>query len=304
MDVLGIEVDASTVQRWAEWLAPACQPFFLTTGEVVDLGLAPDRSGREFPFELRDTYRDWDLAEGLEVIWLDEQVFHAQPREVRAELVRAQVRHGRGAVPTTSDWADLVDVRVLREQADGQRFVWWPTLIEPCIDAVLKRVVSDGHLPCRRTLVPNDIWRAAASTLPYAGALSGTFANGRANCFGTVMAASGVRGAADDWVVHKPFEAWLATNCSVGGSDDLPGTVLVWRDADDAGTHAAVTLGGGWALHKPGQEWVSPRQVVTVDDLIRTAPPGVTLHRYSLRSPAAHTALVDYEVYDSPARRR
>jgi hypothetical protein len=39
------------------------------------------------------------------------------------------------------------------------------------------------------------------------------------------------------------------------------------RNADDKNTHAAVTMGGGWALHKPGQEWLCPHQVVTVSDL-------------------------------------
>lgn len=93
-----------------------------------------------------------------------------------------------------------------------------------------------------------------------------------------VMAAAGVRGADDE-----PFESWLATNCTMAGRDDRPGTVLVWRDVQGNNTHAAVTLGGGWALHKPSQEWRSPRQVLTVRDLIHLAPPGVILHRYSLQ---------------------
>lgn len=284
MDVLGIDVETSVIRRWAGWLAPTRQPFFLTPGEAVDLRLTPDRPTRNLPAELCETYEVWNLPGGLTFVWLDEPAFHARPRDVRAELVRAQVRHGRGAVPAISGWADILDAQVLREQADGHRFVWWPTLIETRTDAVLERVVSDGHLPCQRRLVPDEVWRAAASSLPHARALSGTFASrGGANCFGTVMAASGVQSAAEAMMQREPFEAWLAANCAVGGSDDLPGTVLVWRDSDRTSQHAAVTLGGGWALHKPGREWVSPRQVLAVRDLIRTAPPGVTLHRYSLQ---------------------
>lgn len=282
VDVLGIEVDNALVQRWAGWLAPTRQPFFLTASEIVELGLPSGRPDSELSFELRDTYRVWNLPDGLEIGWLDEDAFHAQPQEVRAELIRAQVRHGRGAVPTVSGWADLLDAQVLREQADGHHFVWWPSLVEAGTDAVLKRFVTDDQLPCRRTSVSDAVWRAAASKLPNARVLSGTFANGRANCFGTVMAAAEVGGAAEGWTMREPFEAWLAASCAAGGGDDLPGTVLVWRDTDLAATHAAVTLGGGWALHKPGQDWICPRQVVTVHDLIRTAPPGVTLHRYSL----------------------
>jgi hypothetical protein len=69
------------------------------------------------------------------------------------------------------------------------------------------------------------------------------------------------------------------------------GTALVWRDGHGNDTHAAVTLGSGWALHKPGQEWLSPHQVLTVRDLIRLAPPGVILHRYSMQNARAHTSL-------------
>lgn len=283
--VLGIDVEPSLVRRWAGWLAPACQPFFLTAGEVVDLGLTPDPT-RELSYELGDTYQVWNLPDGLDVVWLDEHAFHALSREVRAELVRAQVRHHRGAVPSIGDWADVLDERLLREQADGQHFVWWPTLVrgQRRTEAVLERVVTDDQLPCRRTSVPDDVWRAAAAIVPDARALAGTFAYGRASCFGTVMAAAGVEGAVESWLV--PFEAWLAANCVAGGRDDVPGTVLVWRDADLASTHTAVTLGRGWALHKPGQDWICPRQVVTVHDLVRTAPPGVTLHRYALQDPA------------------
>ncbi|SDR76096.1 hypothetical protein [Actinopolymorpha singaporensis] len=286
VQVLGIDVNRTLLRRWAGWLAPACQPFFLTAAEAAELGLTPD-SARELSTELRDTYELWNLDAGLDRVWLDEEAFHALPRPVRAELVRAQVRHGRGGVATVGEWANLLDARALREQADGQHFVWWPTLVEPHVDAVLPRFVGKDQLPCKRRSVPEEIWRTAAAVLPDARALSGTFAGGSrgsaldtgaTNCFATVIAATGVRNAAEE-----PFEAWLAARCTAGGSDDLPGTVLVWRNAGGTSTHAAVTLGGGWALHKPGQEWHSPRQVLTVADIVRLAPPGLTLHRHSLR---------------------
>jgi hypothetical protein len=289
VDVLGIEVEPSLTQRWAGWLAPVRQPFFLTAAEAAELGLTPEVHAHDLSPELRDTYEVWNLAEGLEVVWLDEDSFHAELREVRAELVRAQVRHGRGAVPTITDWVDILDPQVLREQADGDRFVWWPTLVKPHLEAVLKRVLSEWQLPCRRMSVPEEIWRAASSILPRARTLAGTFARGSrgssfargsaTSCFATVMAAVGVQDADD-----QAFEAWLDARCTAEGRDDLPGTVLVWRDAHGNNTHAAVTLGGGWGLHKPSQEWLSPHQVLTVPDLIRLAPPGVTLHRYSLQN--------------------
>lgn len=284
--VLGIDVNDALLRRWAGWLAPSCQPFFLTATEAAELGLTPDPAHGLSP-ELRDTYEVWNVARGVDTVWLDEDDFHALPPDTRAELVRAQVRHGRGAVPTVDAWTDLLDEHLLREQADGSHFVWWPTLVKQHLDDVLSRFVSEDQLPCKRRSVPEEVWRAAAAVLPDARALSGTFALGsRGNpadtgatyCFATVVAATGVRNAADE-----SFEAWLTTHCTAGGSDDLAGTVLVWRDAGGTATHAAVTLGGGWALHKPGQEWHSPRQVLTVADVAGLAPPGLTLHRHSVR---------------------
>ncbi|MDL2344136.1 hypothetical protein QOL99_08220 [Deinococcus sp. MIMF12] len=83
---------------------------------------------------------------------------------------------------------------------------------------------------------------------------------------------------------RDPFEAFLAERTRPGGRDDQPGTVLVWRNAAGAVEHAAVTLGGGWALHKPSQTWRSARVVLPVRDLIRgSRTPGWRLSRVSLR---------------------
>ncbi|MFD2078738.1 hypothetical protein SAMN05421678_101225 [Actinopolymorpha cephalotaxi] len=285
VQVLGIDVNRALLRRWAGWLAPSCQPFFLTAAEAGRLGLTPDPVRERSP-ELRDTYEEWNVADELAVVWLDERDFHALPRDTRAELVRAQVRHGRGAVATVDVWTDLLDARVVREQGDGSRFVWWPSLVEPHLDDLLPRWVSENQLPCKRRSVPEEVWRAAAVILPGARALSGTFArgsrgstldSGATNCFATVIAATGVRDAAD-----KPFEAWLCARCTAGETEDVPGTVLVWRNTEGTATHAAVILGGGWVLHKPGQEWYTPRQVLTATDLDDLAPPGLTLHRHSL----------------------
>jgi hypothetical protein len=93
MDVLGIEVETPLTRRWADWLAPARQPFFLAASEAAELVLTPESPAHDLSPELRDTYEVWNLAKDLEVVWLDEDAFQAQPRDVRAELVRAQVRH-------------------------------------------------------------------------------------------------------------------------------------------------------------------------------------------------------------------
>lgn len=47
--------------------------------------------------------------------------------------------------------------------------------------------------------------------------------------------------------------------------------MLVWRSSTGLVQHAAVTLGGGWALHKPSQGWMSPVKVLAVAEVIGSA---------------------------------
>jgi len=59
--------------------------------------------------------------------------------------------------------------------------------------------------------------------------------------------------------------------------------VLVWRSLDGAAQHAAMTLGGGFALHKPSQGWMSPTKVLVVPEVKASARAvGRRLMRYRL----------------------
>jgi cell wall-associated NlpC family hydrolase len=82
-------------------------------------------------------------------------------------------------------------------------------------------------------------------------------------------------------MVCEPFEEWLAAHTAAGGRDDEPGTVLLWRGGDRV-QHAAITIGDGWVLHKPGQSWKLPRKIRTVAEVrrsTRTAGWRLTRHR-------------------------
>jgi hypothetical protein len=222
------------------------------------------------------------------MVWLDEQRFLGSPRSVRARLVRAQADHHRELVPTVNHWSDRLDAARLRGQADGHRFVWWPSAVEQADDEMVAAIVRgfEHFRPSRHHEVPATVWKAAGLVLPRAEELAGSFAAGSGpNCFGTVMAAAGVPRADQTWMLREPFEAWLWSSTCAGGDDSLPGTVLVWRSADGAVQHAAVTLGGGWGLHKASQSWSTARKVLTVRDIITDSrQAGVRLHRYTLRA--------------------
>lgn len=290
MNVLGVPVSADVYERWARWLAPDVQPFFV--GSLRDWPSGPGCGGT-LSAELGHTYRTWRIDRSLEILWLDEATFADMPRERRAALVRAQVDHGRGAVPSTRRWSDVVDPRTVRAQADGHRFVWWPSLVARNPRVVLSRVITgspDGAAgpaePSIHATVPEETWTRCSLALPNAKSVAGSFPTSSGpNCFGTVMAAAGVADAADGRVLQTPFDEWLGATCRPGGRDGDPGTVLVWRDGSSDPTHAAVTIGDGWALEKASEEWWTPRVVRSAAAVITAARArGQRLERHRIRT--------------------
>ncbi|MEV6413929.1 hypothetical protein [Kribbella sp. NPDC051718] len=279
MRVLDIPVSPALLKNWVDWLAPDKQPFYVTAKQLRSWKLQQDDT--EPSPNLRDTYRTYNLDSRLRSVWLDEATFNSLPQATRAGLVRAQLVNGRAAVPSVRRWRAVLGPEI-KSQADGHRFVWWKSLLEgPLAAKVLPDIVSEDLHPSRHREV-----RSWPKLLPNARALAGTWPEGSgANCFGTVMAAAGVEGAEHVWMQREPFEQWLADNTSRSGRDDVPGTVLVWRDTDTRLVqHAAVTLGGGYALHKPSQAWSTPRKVRTVAEVRRsTRTAGWHLERHSVQ---------------------
>jgi len=246
--VLGIDVRDDLLGRWLGWFAPPLQPFMVPVDLANSLGLDDDRS-RLTP-ETRDTFCIYG-ADASAIVWLSQQGVRQLPASVR----RAQ--------PAPHHWPSSI---VARE-----------------IEAVV-RFVEKGRRPSRHGEVQPCVWDGIATVLPNARHLAGTFPERSGpNCFATVMAACGVDGVHDLWMLREPFEDWLAEHTTNGGHDLEPGTVLVWRGTDGAVQHAAVTIGAGWALHKPSQGWMSPTKILTVRDLKYGARArGQHLHRRHL----------------------
>ena len=266
LGVLGIEVDDALRRRWVDWLAPPVQPFFVASTREW-----PSLSAGQLCAEQRDTLAMWRVDPSLDVVWLDEQTFLSMSRRDRTRLLRLQVAQGRGGVPTVRRWADLVHVQ-------GQRFVWWPSLLRDNGDAVLERVCARSPSGAAPAFPPSR--HAEVRTwdpLPHAQAVAGSFAPGSGpNCFTTVLAAVGV---------DAEFDEWLGEACAPGGEDDASGTVLVWRTKAGDAFHAAITIGDGWVLEKPSREWWTPRAVHAIKDVIRAnRTAGLRLERHHIRS--------------------
>lgn len=276
--VLGIAVTQDLLEAWCAWFAPAQQPFLVAEWDH-DVG----ERRAAVPRELLDTFEIYDELVAREAVWLSEPEFMSLPAAVRRRLVQEQVERGRGVVPTVRASGDLAGPAATT-QAGGRRFVWWPRLLHPDPLRVLGPYILEGRLPSRHAEVPVSVWETAERLLPNARCLAGRFpARSGPNCFGTVMAAAGKSGAEDLWMQREPFEDWLASNTVSGGRDNEPGTVLVWRSPDGLVQHAAVTLGAGFALHKPSQGWMSPTKVLHVAEVKASSrAAGRRLQRYRL----------------------
>jgi hypothetical protein len=241
--VLGIDVNELLLARWHQWLMPTHQPF------VVPIEMAErhgwDDNREALTFELRDTFELYALAEDHALVWLT----RAQARELPQAV--------RGAQPGVHRW---------------------PTQNAAHDVVQVVRYVESGRRSSRHREITEQGWTEAQTVVPDARRLAGTFAElSGPNCFGTVMAAAGIPGADHIWMQIEPFEAWLSDFTRPGGRDDQPGTVLTWRDQQASLTHAAITLGGGYLLHKPSQGWMSPVKVLTVNE-----------GKYSARTPGRH----------------
>lgn len=201
--------------------------------------------------------------------------------EVRDSFWLYGSRADRGLAWLTRAESRLLPGEVRRAQPAAHR---WPTTdVAADVARTIRHVASGRRRSRHRELTPTA-WRRIARVLPYARDLAGTFPEcSGPNCFGAVMGAAGVSGAAERWMQREPFEEWLAASTVPGGTDADLGTVLVWRSVDGLVQHAAVTLGDGRALHKPSQGWMSPTKVLTTTELKFSArTPGHHLERHRL----------------------
>jgi hypothetical protein len=275
--VLGITVPADLLERWRGYFAPEVQPFAPDRLAALDPELVPAGHQVKPTLEQRDTFMFYAGKQ----LWLTQAEFAELPLKVRRALIFKREATGRLSQLEPS----------ARQRVDGHltdtRIVWWPSVLAAVGDRPVLDYVDEGVRPSRHREVRRSTWTATARLLPAAADLAGTYPPGSGpNCFGTVLAAAGVPGAASERVGREPFEEWLAERTTpIRGTDQDHelGVVLVWRNAEGRVDHGAVTIGDGYALSKPSQAWCSPRAVWTVPETIMAARyPGIRLSRYRL----------------------
>lgn len=254
-EVLGIEVTHEQLLQWRAWTMPVDQPFVVPRSVAHDLGLRdePER----VTFELKDTFLLYGVDDRA-ICWLD----RAAERALPASLRRAQ--------PTRHLWRSGDDASAIAR--DLERVVAY---------------VVEGRRASRHREITERAWADIDAVLPGAREIAGTFSRASGpNCFGAVLAAAGVEGAREEWMQREPIEAWLRERTRLlprHDTDDGLGVVHVWRNPEGLIDHAAVSLGGGYALHKPSCGWMSPTKVLTTRELMASARvPGRRVRRHRL----------------------
>lgn len=255
--VLGISVEEEQLEQWLGYYCPGAQPFRLDGVTRTQRRCFPTTDAVPITDEVRDTFF---MYGGGPWTWLSEGQYADLDPGTRTQL-EAERRRRMHPKPAPA----------------------WPS--DPGIRAKLIRWVEAGSRPSQHTLARSELQDASAGPLPRAAELAGTFpTKSGPNCFGTVMAAAG-QPVDGDWIQLDEFQAWLESAAVPhhDGTGEEGGQVLVWRQ-DGELVHAAVTLPGGWALHKQSQSWSSPVVVWTTEHIIGSwCLPGIRLSRYQLR---------------------
>ena len=257
--VLGISVDGDLIERWRGWFAPPLQPFRTDTLPPQIAAAVPSRRLEPTP-EWTDTFF---MYRGTWT-WFDEEEFDALGPSLRRSLLASRRRSVRPKLMP----------------------VWPSELARTGDDPMLRWVASGAVRPSRHEEVPVTVWRHAQTVLPDAERLAGTFAlsGSGANCFGTVMAATG-RDVSDVQIGPDVFQRWLDEHAEpINGTkyDHDAGVVFAWTEHGKL-AHATVTIGDAWMLAKPSQSWSSPRLVNTVRDIVNSwRYPDTNLSRYRL----------------------
>lgn len=260
-EVLGIGVDEVLVEQWRDWFAPLVQPFRTDLLPPEVAAAVPVKEAMSTP-EWQDTY---SMYSGTWT-WLSEAEFIALRPSLRRSLL-------------------AVRRRTMRPKAMPA----WPSELIRSGDELMYRWIESGTVrPSQHQEVPDSVWRRAEAVLPDAERLGGSFPAAdasRANCFGTVLAATGLD-VASVLIGPDRFQDWLdeCTDPITGTScDDEPGIVFAWTEHGKL-AHATVSIGDGWMLGKGSQAWSSPRFVHTVRNFVDSwRYPTTRLSRHRIR---------------------
>jgi hypothetical protein len=295
MNILGCEVQVSTLETWSSFFVFTLEPIFLTRAnqhllpnelriELMEQKRLVMREDFEATLEYRDAYLTYSVSiEARFVALLKPKEFRALPREIQVELMTLQRQLGRG------QFFDLEFVRTVLGEI--------PALLEPDIfmdQFVLRHDVWNSFTPeirhrwlaayvslerqnCLSSTMPENTWAELPEQICR---LAGIFSSSSgANCFATVIAGLTPNllestQISNLWMLEHEFLAALATR----GFHDAgtlersvkPNSVIVWLHSSGKPIHACLVLEFGLVLNKDAQSWFAPRQLLRLEDVLKS----------------------------------
>ncbi len=284
MKILACEVPTSTLEAWSKIFVFQSEPFYLTAESRELLLNTIPRSKLKPSLEFSDAYFTYSIpAEANFVAKLESQEFRSLPQELQTKLIAFQIEFHRGQIydlafargvlgdipaflePDIFEDKFVLHFDVWNAFAPGIRFKW------------LAAYVSIDREDCLSSSLPKNTWAQLPAQVR---ALAGRFSNSSgANCFATVIAGLTPdllesQMVAQEWMWSPDF---LQALQKLGFHDAgflenpvKPGSVLIWSNEHGIQIHACLTLEFGLVLNKDAQSWFAPRQICTLESILKS----------------------------------
>ncbi len=284
MNILGCEVSVLTLEGWSGFFVFELEPFFLLSESRALLSNSQPRAELKPSLELADAYLTYLVSKEAQfVALLKPNEFRALPREAQNDLMAVQKQLGRGQfyelefvrnvlgeIPVFLEPDVVADQFVLRHDV-------WIAFTPEIRFRLMVDYVSLERQDCLSSITPENTWAAIPEQVRR---LAGTFSSASgANCFATVIAALTPdllesQRISNLWMLECEFlESLQAQGFHDAGKLKLPikpNSVLTWWNPSGNVIHACLMLEFGLALNKDAQSWFTPRQILRLEDVLKS----------------------------------
>ena len=282
--VLGLPLTDATLETWARNFVFTLEPLYLSADLAQRLEprfLTMTRA--EFgacseSLEYSDAYQPWN-ARGEFVALLTPSEFSSLEPDLRLELNAAQVSAKRGSVfPLETAREFGISQQFLERDAAGDSFLLrrnaWDALSQALQSDWLASYITEDGADCVASSLAMNIIERHRRAL----ALTGWLPNSGPNCFATALSViepNETRAAniARLWLQTETFLRELERLGLHEGTFNAnlkPGSVIAWRNAEGTLLHACAALSDGLVLNKNAQSWHAPRQILTLEAVLKS----------------------------------
>ncbi|GGJ33715.1 hypothetical protein [Deinococcus roseus] len=308
MNLLGISVPFCTLQRWKEIFVFPDEPLFFTE-TLLDLA-------RDLNPQPRTPRGNLNFADAYQTYHVGSQASHVAccpPDTIRFHphhdsIMQLQMELGRGqiypleAVLQVFGTLPAVLKPDLFETNTGPhvalRHDAWHALTAEDQERWLAAQIEQDREPCLSSALSEDLWKTIELHCgPQVRRLAGQFAaESGPNCLATALAPlladeEKFLSIQNTWLHPEPFltglheQGFLLTETDLAAPQNF--SVLVLLDQKGNLQHACLHLTRGLVLNKDAQGWFAPRQIRTLESVLKPwMQPGWTVHTYAQKNPA------------------